>query len=180
MELLILYLGLLQLNEQLKALTSRLAALEQAPRAATLVIRDANGVEVGPLVSIPDGNAIGYTVVEASDGQRFALRVWADQIEGNASSEGQLFFAQPACGGAPHLGAAGNSEKWLLPLITVSWPGFTVYVAVGAPTVIRVTSWRGRTGVCEDMPTPFDYRAHTVVPVSDWSHLVPPFRIDKK
>lgn len=151
---------------------------------AFLVVYDAKGKLVGNVFSVAAPTDPLQSVVTALKvGKRafFALQVFRDHFAGNVRA---LFFESPDCSGSPFVITADQANA-LTPVVAVSRPGSTVYLADprGIPHTITVGSELAADGTCT-IPTDPDgapvtqSQAIPAIPVIDLNTVfTPPFSV---
>jgi hypothetical protein len=169
-----LLVGVLNLNKAVQDLATRVAALE-ASKPTSFVIRDATGVELGPVVGI-DGVDVPKTILQYPGGRLVPVSVHRDRV---ASLEIWVVFSGTNCSGTAYIDAGGTGA---LPRTVVAGPGATLYVATGPDLAVGVpyqSMRHAQAGCINQVGTTASPHTEAEI-ISYWSNLQPPFSVHRK
>jgi hypothetical protein len=133
-----------------------------------LVVRDANGVVVGPVINADD---IPLTVARRIDGRAMKIEVAAPGFIDTTCPE--FCYDTADCTGTPYREASDA----MLPFVSVC--GGTAYYPTGTPTIRSMLACQITGGACVAQPGPTDMTVTTVATFEIATlGLVPPFQVD--
>jgi len=161
------------------------ASTDAASSAKDLIVVDAKGKEIGPVISVSD--SLQYPLVQLTvNSFKFVVRVFSNGVSDDgftagrevSGSEDILWFESANCTGTPYM--PKNPER-VMPDIIVSGPGSTVYrpgdtgVTVFANSLLMGNGHPGGDCVQQTQGVGLLFRA---LPVIDLSTLfTPPFQV---